>query len=138
MKNLMIASIVMLTAASAFSQGMGQRRSFYDQSAVTTISGTIQSVDTLTGRGGRFQMIQLTVKDTAGTIKVNVGPASYLDQQKISFKVGDAVEVTGAKMQFRGMDVMLAAEVKDGGKTLKLRDDSGRPVWMRGGMGRMR
>ncbi len=138
MKKLLIVSVMMLTAAAAFAQGMGQRRTFYDQSTVTTISGTIQSVDTLSGRGGRFQLVQLTVKEKSGTIRVNVGPASYLQQQKISFKAGDAVQVTGSKMQFNGMDVMFAAKVKDGGKTIKLRDDSGRPVWMRGGMGRMR
>lgn len=134
MKKLLIVSAVMLIAASAFAQGMGQRRMFYDQSTVTTISGTIQSVDTLTGRRGNFQLIQLTVKDTSGTISVNIGPAFYLDQQKISFKVGDAVEVTGSKMHFRGTDVIMAAEVKYDGNTIKLRDDSGRPVWARRGM----
>lgn len=134
MKKLLLFSVVMLVAASAFAQGMGHRRMFYDQSTVTTISGTIQSVDTLTGRRGNFQMIQLTVKDTAGTIPVNIGPAFYLEQQNISFQVGDAVEVTGSRMQFNGNDVILAAEVKDGGKTIKLRDDSGRPVWARRGM----
>lgn len=134
MKKLLIFSAVMLFAGSAFSQGMGQRRMFYDQSTVTTISGTIQSVDTLTGRRGNFHLIQLMVKDTSGTIAVNIGPSFYLDQQKISFKAGDAVEVTGSKMQFNGNDVILAAVVKYGDKTITLRDDSGRPVWARGGM----
>lgn len=134
MKKLFVFSAVMLFAASAFSQGMGQRRMFYDPSTVTTISGTIQSVDTLTGRGGNFQLIQLTVKDTSGTISVNVGPAFYLDQQKISFKAGDVVEVTGSKVRFNGKDVILAAQVKDGDKTITLRDNSGRPAWARGRM----
>lgn len=138
MKKLLIVSVMMLTAVSAFGQGMGQRRMMYDQSTVTTISGTIQSVDTLTGRRGNFQLIQLTVKDSSGTIKVNVGPAFYLDQQKISFKAGDAVVVTGSKVQFNGNDVIFAAEIKYGGQTLKLRDDSGRPVWARQRMGGMR
>ncbi len=135
MKTLLASFAVLLIAGSVFAQGMGQRRAFYyDQSTVTTISGTIQSVDTLSGRGGNFQLIQLTVKDTSGTIAVNIGPAFYLDQQKILFKVGDAVEVTGSKVQFNGTDVILAAQVKGGGKTITLRDDSGRPVWARGRM----
>ncbi len=134
MKNLLVFSAVLLIAGTAFSQGMGQRRAFYDQSTVTTISGTIQSVDTLSGRSGNFHMIQLTVKDSGGTIAVNVGPTFYLDEQKIAFKAGDTVEVTGSKVQFNGTDVILAARVKDGDKAITLRDDSGRPVWARGGM----
>lgn len=134
MKKLLIFSAVTLIAASAFGQGMGHRRMFYNQSTVTTISGTIQSVDTLTGRRGNFQLIQLTVQDSTGTFAVNIGPAFYLEQQKISFKVGDQVEVTGSEMQFNGNDVIIAADIKEGGKTIKLRDDTGRPVWARRGM----
>jgi hypothetical protein len=134
MKTILIFSAMMLFAGSAFSQGMGQRRAFYDQSTVTTITGTIQSVDTLSGRRGNFHMIQLTVKDSSGTVAVNVGPTFYLDEQKISFKAGDAVVVTGSRVQFNGTDVILAAQVKDGDKAITLRDDSGRPVWARGGM----
>ena len=134
MKTLLVFSAMLMMAGTAFSQGRGQGRSFYDQSTVTTISGTIQSVDTLTGRRGNIHMIQLTVKDSSGTVAVNVGPSFYLDEQKISFKVGDTVEVTGSKVQFNGTDVILAAKVKDGDNTITLRDDSGRPVWARGGM----
>jgi hypothetical protein len=131
MKNLLAFSALTLIAVSAFGQGMGQRRMFYDPSTLTTISGTVRSVDTLTGRGGNFQMIQLTVKDSSGTIPVHIGPAFYLDQQGISFKAGGAVEITGSQMQFNGNDFIAAAEVKYDGKTITLRDDSGRPVWAR-------
>jgi hypothetical protein len=134
MKTILVFSAVLLMSSSAFSQGMGRGRAFYDQSTVTTITGTIQSVDTLSGRRGNFHMIQLTVKDTSGTVSVNIGPSFYLDEQKISFRAGDTVEVTGSKVQFNGADVILAAQVKEQGKTIILRDDSGRPVWARGGM----
>ena len=134
MKTLLVFSALLLLSSSAFSQGMGRGRAFYDQSTVTTVSGTVQSVDTLTGRRGNFHMIQLTLKDSSGTIAVNVGPTFYLDEHKISFKAGDSVEVTGSKVQFNGNDVILAAQIKDGDKTITLRDDSGRPVWARGGM----
>ncbi len=134
MKKLVLFAATIMIASSAFAQGMGHRRMFYDQSTVTTISGTIQSVDTLSGRRGNFHMIQLTVKDSSGTIAVNIGPTFYRDDQKISFKAGDAVEVTGSRMEFSGNDVIMAAQVKTGGKTYVLRDDTGRPVWARGGM----
>lgn len=138
MKNILAFSAVMLMAAAVFAQGMqgrrGQHRMMYDQSAVVTISGTIQKVDTISGRRGNFHMIQLVVKDSTGTYSVNVAPSTYLDEQKISFKEGDAVVITGAKMQFNGNDFIMAAKIVDGGKTITLRDENGRPVWFRGGM----
>ena len=138
MKNLLAFAAMLLIAGSVLAQGMQggqrQRRPMYDQSAVVTISGTIQKIDTMSGRMGNFHMVQLVVKDSSGTVTVNVGPSTYLDEQKISFKEGDAVVVTGAKMQFRGNAVILAAKIVTGGKTITLRDDTGRPLWSRGGM----
>ncbi len=126
-----------MATGTAFAQGMqgrgGQRPPRYDQSTVTTVSGTIQSIDTLSGRGGMFHLIQIVVKDSAGSINASVGPTSYLDDQKVAFKVGDTVEVTGSKVQFNGNDVILSAQIKDNGKTVVLRDENGRPVWFRGG-----
>ncbi len=133
MKYLIVFSAVIMIAVSAFGQGMG-RRMMYDQSNVTTFTGTVQSVDTLTGRGGNFQMIMLTVKVKSGTERVHVGPVSFIEKEKFSFKTGDAVEVTGSKVDFNGSDVIMAAKVKDGGKELTLRDESGRPLWARRGM----
>lgn len=113
-----------------FAQGMGQRRQFYDTTTVTTIKGTISNVDSQATPRGDFYMVRLTVQDTSGTTAVMVGPSSYLDSQNISFNKGDAIQVTGSKVNFRGNDILIAAQIVSGGKTIKLRDDSGRPVWM--------
>ncbi|HUI28660.1 MAG TPA: hypothetical protein VLX91_00485 [Candidatus Acidoferrales bacterium] len=127
-----IVFLSMIAASSTlFAQGMGQRRQFYDTSTVTTVTGTIATVDSQAAPRGDSYMIRLTVKDTSGTIPVMVGPSFYINSQNISFNKGDAIQVTGSKMNFRGNDVILAAQIVTGGKTIKLRDDSGRPVWMR-------
>lgn len=39
------------------------------------------------------------------------------------------MEVTGSRVTFDGKPAIIAAEVKKGGETLKLRDEKGRPVW---------
>jgi hypothetical protein len=41
----------------------------------------------------------------------------------------DKVEVRGAKATIAGKQAIIAAEVKKGDEVLKLRDDSGFPVW---------
>jgi hypothetical protein len=45
------------------------------------------------------------------------------------FNPGDAVEVTGSQMEVAGGTMLVAKEVTVKGKTLKLRDDQGLPLW---------
>lgn len=44
-------------------------------------------------------------------------------------KGGDVIEVKGSRVTVAGKQVVIAAEVKKGDALLKLRDDSGVPVW---------
>jgi DNA polymerase III alpha subunit len=129
MKITAILFSVLIMTGTLFAQGMGQRRQFYDPSKVTTITGTIAAVDSQETPRGGFYMVQLTVQDSSGTTPVMVAPSSYLDSQNITFNKGNSIQVTGAKMNFRGNDVFIAGQIVIGGKTIKLRDDSGRPVW---------
>ena len=126
-----IFSLLILTS-SLFAQGMGQHRQFYDSTTVTKINGTIASVDSQENPRGGFFMVRLSVQDTGGTTPIMVGPSSYLDEQNISFRKGDSIQVTGSKVNFRGKDVMIAGRIVTAGKTIKLRDDSGKPVWSNG------
>jgi DNA polymerase III alpha subunit len=132
MKATAILFSVLVISSTLFAQGMRQRRQFYDASTVTTISGTIASVDSQETPRGGFYMVRLTVQDTSGTTSVMVGPTSYLDSQDISFNKGDSIEVTGSKVNFRGNDIMIAGQILSAGKTIKLRDDSGKPAWSGG------
>ncbi len=131
MKSMLVIVSVLAVTSTIFAQGMGQRRQFYDTNSVITYTGTIASVDSQASPRGNNYMIRLTVKDTSGTTNVVVGPTSYLDSQSITFNKGDTVKVTGSKMTFNGNDVVISAQIVSHGKTIKLRDDTGRPVWMR-------
>ncbi len=112
---------------------MGGR--MYNLQTVETVSGEVVSVDTFSGRG-RYQGVHLTLKTDKETIAIHVGPSWYLDKQNITFAPKDTVEVTGSRVTMGGKPVIIAAEVKKGGQTLKLRDASGIPVWA--GQGRRR
>ena len=113
--------------------GMGNHR-FYDTKTIVTISGTITSVDKISSPRENSYGIHLQVEASDGTITTYVGPSWYLNEQKISFKNGDKVEITGSKVRFSEKDIILAAAIKSGGKTIQLRDDAGHPVWSRRGM----
>ncbi len=127
MKPALVAFSLLFISSSLFAQGM--RRQFYDTTTVTTITGTVASVDSQATPRGDFYMVRLTVQDTSGTTAVVVGPSSYLDSQNISFDKGASIKVTGSKVNFRGNDILIAGQIIYGGKTIKLRDDSGTPVW---------
>jgi len=132
MKPTAILFSLLIVTGSVFAQGMGQRRQFYDTTTVTTISGTIVDVDSQQTPRGNFYMVRLTVQDSTGKTSVMVGPSSYLDSQNISFNKGAAIQVTGSKVKFRDNEVLIAAQIVTGGKTIRLRDSSGMPVWMQG------
>ena len=122
---------LLVFAGTVFAQGMGQRRQFYDPSTVKTIIGTIASVDSQTTPRGDIYMERLSVQDSSGIDSVMVGPTNYLDSQNISFSKGDSIQVTGSKVTFRDNQFLIAGQIIVKGKTITLRDDSGRPVWMK-------
>jgi hypothetical protein len=47
----------------------------------------------------------------------------------VNIEPKDLVEVTGSRLTFQGKPALIAAEVRKGEEMLKLRDDSGYPVW---------
>ncbi|MFZ1082717.1 MAG: hypothetical protein WAO19_12435 [Candidatus Kryptoniota bacterium] len=134
MRFLAILFATILFTSAVFAQHTGQHRQFYDTTSVVTISGTVASIDSVASPRGNMYSVQITVKDTSGTSTVMVGPSSYLAQQGIAFNAGDSVQVTGSKVHFNQNDLVVAAQIVIGGKTIKLRDDSGRPVWFRNSM----
>jgi hypothetical protein len=111
-------------------EGMGPGAGYgrmYNPQTVETVSGQLLSVDTMSW--GRYQGVHLTVKTDKETIAVHLGPGWYLDQQKMTFTPKDTLEITGSRVTFDGKPAIIAAEVKKGGQSLKLRDANGIPMW---------
>lgn len=101
----------------------------YDAKAEITITGTVEKIekpgtDYMRGMGG----IRLVVKTANETFNVHLGPAAFVEKT-MTFKEGDVVEVTGAKMPMMGETAVMAREVKKADTTLKLRDEKGMPLW---------
>ena len=101
----------------------------YDPNTIETIRGQVVGTNTFTPGRGMSQGMQLLVKTGNQTISVHLGPSWYLDRQDFSIKNGDEIEVTGSRIDFSGNPAIIAAEVRQGGKVLKLRDNNGIPVW---------
>ena len=137
---LLLVVIVMIgqPGSVAFCQEQEGAR-LYDQNTETTIKGTVEEVKTayLPGGGASAQArqefggpIYLNLKTDSGTLRVYVGPSSFLESKNFKFAKGDQIEVTGSKLPNR--DAIIAREVKRGDQVLVLRNAQGIPQWSGG------
>ncbi len=95
--------------------------------AKVELKGKVEKVQMIPGQG----MPYLQVRTAQGTARVMLGSMRYLMEQDFNPKAGDEVVVKGYRVQ----DMVVAVTVTLGNKVLRLRDERGRPVWMRGRRG---
>ncbi len=103
----------------------------YNPNKVTKIKGKVISKE-LFGR----MMGAIKVKTQKETVIVHLAPIWYLQNKNIKLNVNDTVEVKGNKGDFWVGPLMVAGEIKVKGKTIKLRNKDGFPVWAGKGMWR--
>ncbi len=102
----------------------------FDPAKMTTIEGTIKSVGTFQPEKESALGLQLNVETKTGeSVIVHCGPSHYTAQQDFNFKTGDTVTISGSKTRIWMKQVIMASEIQSGGKTLRLRDQQGRPLW---------
>jgi len=102
----------------------------YDPAKVETVKGEVTAVEKVGGGGRRGPGIGLKLKTASGELTVQMGPQWYIEQQgEVPIKAGDTVEVKGVKASRGGTEFFLAGEVRKGGDVLRLRDESGVPLW---------
>lgn len=114
-----------------------QDRQLYNPQTVTTVQGQVEDVGSYGMQGWRVapgMAIQgLVLKTAKGNITVDLGPPWYVSKQGFTLQTGDTLEVTGSKVTKDEQTVLLAADVKKNGQTLKVRDEKGAPLFRRQG-----
>ena len=117
-----------MTLVLAAASGLAQAPPKYDSSTETKLKGAVEELKFVPPSGGK-PIGYLTVKCATESVHVFLGPKSFLDDMGASFKVGDAIEVTGSKVKQDGADLVLAREVSKGDDVLTLRFKDGKPAW---------
>jgi hypothetical protein len=83
----------------------------YDPATELSFAGTVAEVRTVPaparGPGG----LHLIVRTNEGSAEVHVGPVTFASSRNVEFAVGDAVAVTGSKVEISGAEVILAREI---------------------------
>jgi len=133
---MLVSALAMTTSVFAAPRtGMGgwgagtKYGRLYNAQTVETVSGEVVKVEKIKPMKGMSYGIHLVLKTEKGEIPVHLGPAWYLSNQDMEIAAGDKVEVKGSRVDFGGKPAIIAAEVKKGDETLKLRDDDGFPMW---------
>jgi len=101
----------------------------YDQATVETLSGVVIKVERMTPRRGMSYGIHLLLKTDKGLISVHLGPSWFINRQDMKIKKNDTIRVTGSRITINKKPAIIAAEITKGKHVLKLRDQSGFPVW---------
>ena len=102
------------------------RSNSYNSKNETVVQGTVLSYSETTGRapiGAR-----VTVQTSTGPLEVQVGSASYLHANNLSFAPGDFVRFVGANATEKQGTVLLARTVQKGNQTVNLRSPQGFPM----------
>jgi hypothetical protein len=108
----------------------GPYQRLYNPKALATLTGEVVAIDSVMPMGGMSGGIHLKVRTPKNEVmSVHLGPSWYLENQDISLKVKDKIQVKGSKVTFSGKPALIAAEVRKGDQTLILRDANGFPVW---------
>ena len=123
-----------LGRSSGWDGGTGAQGSLvYNPQTVITVQGQVEDLGSYGMQGWRvapgMDIQGLVLKTSKGNITINLGPPWYVSKQGFALRKGDTLEVTGSKVTKDGKTVLLAAEVKKNGHTLKVRDEKGAPLF---------
>jgi hypothetical protein len=107
----------------------------YDPATVETVRGEVTAVNTIAAsRMGRGPGVHVQLETASGPLEARLGPAWYLEREKLVLGVGDEVEITGSRVNVGGQPTLIARLVKKGDRSVTLRDEGGMPLWRgRGG-----
>ena len=97
---------------------------------VTRATGRVLSVDRIVPREGMAEGVRLAVAAGAESLDVHLGPALFVDAQKLRLSAGDEIAVTGVSATLEGRPIVLAIKVERAGQTLRLREQDGTPAWL--------
>ncbi len=121
----------------ASADGRDGMRSEYDRlytsGTARDIQGTITSVDEDAPMSGEPKMVVLTVNTKGNeSVKVDVCPKAYLDQNTVQLRKGDTVSIRGREATVDGKTVVIANQVTaSDGHAVMLRRDDGTCTWQK-------
>jgi hypothetical protein len=101
----------------------------YAPNLEVVVPAVVVKVEKFTPGDGMAEGVRAQVQSRGETFWVHLAPAAWLAAQRFELAEGQQITVTGSNVRLDGERVILASKVERDGKTLRLREDSGKPVW---------
>jgi hypothetical protein len=113
------------------SGGMGPQ--IYGRQTAVTTQGIVERVENFqtlgpSGLPEGGMSLGVVLKTDQGSLTIHLAPPWYLSQNNFSVRVGDILEVRGSRSPI-SMAAIIARVVTKDGRTLRLRDEQGLPLW---------
>jgi len=108
----------------------------FDPQNITVISGTVQSIGTFDEPSLGIQGQRLRIKtDDGQTVSVHAGPGQFLEQQGLTLRRNEQVQVRGSFANINGRSIFIASDIRTPQVEVQLRDQQGVPLWRGMGQG---
>ena len=124
---LAVFAAVGAAALVARAEGPAKVPRLWNPATVTTVSGTVESVDRIAM--GDWACVRLRLRTGEGVLNVRVAPEWFLAQRKIAFAAGERLEVKGSRIRFAGEPALTAGEIVRGAERIVLRTPDGTATW---------
>lgn len=125
---LLLALAAPVTAQEGGGAHKARATVHFDPAKVVTVNGTVLGERRTDTRSGA-KAVHLVVKVGEDQISVHLGPASWIDGQKLKLAKGDEITVKGSRFDYDGRYGLIAQTVSRGSDSMLLRDASGKPTW---------
>lgn len=101
----------------------------YDRNLEVVVPAVVVKVEKFTPMPGMAEGVRAQVQSRGETFWVHLAPAAWLAAQRFDLAEGQQVVVTGSNLKLEGERVILASKLERDGRTIRMRDDSGKPAW---------
>ena len=133
---LLIAIFVLVMYSGAIAQtapkpNPSNKAPKYNPAAEAVYKGTVDDLRDhecpVSGGMGSHIMLKL---ESGEVIEVHLATTKFVKLVEMNLQKGDAIEVTGWKTEFEGVQTIFAREVKHGDETYTFRGKDGSPAWV--------
>lgn len=117
-----------LTGLEGWHAGQSYDRQFAPASVVR-VRGVLRAIEHFVPEPGMAEGVRALLVSGADSVWVHLGPAAFVEAQRVRLAVGDAVTATGSRPRIEDRHTLLAVKIEKGGLALRLREHDGSPAW---------
>ena len=133
---LVALAVVVAAGSMAYAQNdraAARQEKMFQKGKHETVQWEVTAIKTMEARDRQGARVVATLTTDKGELVVLLGPEQYLKDSQFELRVHDQITVDGSLVNLRGHEGLMAQTVHRDKTELKLRDDSGHPLWMNGG-----